>query len=201
MSACNLSGMSVRPVPSARKNERFLRIDAPAGYDDPVGMLLGCHRRIEKKLATLKALATQLAAKGIDAEATAEAQAMLRYFDAPAAYHHDDEEIDLLPLLETRIADAAERKRLRDLAERLREDHREIERIWSRLKRPLESIAEGFMRALPDTDLQAFITLYKRHIEAEETVIVPLAARWITQDDLAALGRAMAARRGAPFPS
>ncbi len=193
--------MPMRPVPSARKSERFLPIDTPPGYDDPVGMLLGCHRRIEKKLATLEALAACLAEKGIDAEATATAQAVLRYFNAPASYHHQDEEIDLLPLLEMRIADAAERTRLHDLAERLREEHREIERIWSRLKRPLEGIAEGFMRALPDTDVQAFVTLYKRHIEAEETVIVPLAARWITANDLAVLGRAMAARRGAPFPS
>ena len=30
--------------------------DAPAGFDDPIGMWLGCHRRIEKQLGTLSKL-------------------------------------------------------------------------------------------------------------------------------------------------
>ena len=190
----------MRPSTSARKTERFLHFDTPAGYDDPVGMLLGCHRRIEKKLATLKNLCAHLSAKGIDAEASAAAQAVLRYFEAPAAYHHEDEEIDLLPLLEIRINDGGERERLVELDAQIREEHGEIDRIWARLRKPLEGIAEGLMRTLPETDVQAFTVLYKRHIETEETVIVPLIRQWLRPEDFTALGRAMAARRGAPFP-
>src|ERR1043165_1065983 len=122
----------MRPSTSARKTERFLHFDTPAGYDDPMGMLLGCHRRIEKKLATLKNLCAHLSARGIDAEASAAAQAVLRYFEAPAAYHHEDEEIDLLPLLELRINDGGERERLVELDAQIREEHVEIDRLWAR---------------------------------------------------------------------
>jgi hemerythrin-like domain-containing protein len=188
------------PTP-ARKTERFLHFDSPAGYDDPIGMLLGCHRRIEKKLATLKALSPHLAAKGVDAEASAAAQGVLRYFNASAAYHHEDEEIDLLPLLLERVTDEGDRERLHAMDDRVRDDHREMARTWARVKKPLEGIADGLVRTIPETDVQAFLALNRRHIEAEEGVIVPLAQKWLTGDDLKALGRAMATRRGAPFPS
>ena len=58
---------------AARKTERLLHFDTPAGYDDPLGTLLGCHRRIEKKLANLKRLCAHLSKEGIDAESIAKA--------------------------------------------------------------------------------------------------------------------------------
>ena len=189
----------MRSIPSARKAETFLHFDTPAGYDDPTGMLLGCHRRIEKKLAALRALAAHLSAKGMDAEASAAAQAVLRYFNTPAEHHHDDEEKDVFPMLAQRIADPAERKRLLAMEETVRDEHAEIGRIWARLRKPLEAIAEGLMRTLPVTDVQALSALYKRHIAAEETVMLPLMRRYLTAEDLRMLGRSMAARRGAPF--
>jgi hemerythrin-like domain-containing protein len=182
---------------SLRKTQQFLHFNTPAGYDDPVGMFLGCHRRIEKKLGTLRRLRTYISEKGIDAEASVAAQEVLRYFDAPAAYHHEDEEIDLLPLLKKRIADATDRQRLHEIRDRLVDEHKEMDRVWGRLRKPLEGIADGLMRMLPETDVQAFVALYERHIKTEEGVIVPLAYRWLEGPDLAALGHAMAARRGA----
>ena len=192
----------MRPSSSpARKTESFPLFDTPAGYDDPLGMLLGCHRRIEKKLATLRNLAAHLVAKGISAEASVAAQSVLRYFDVSAAHHHEDEETDLFPMLERRIGDAAERERFAELDARTRAEHREMENLWARLRRPLEGVAEGLMRTLPEADVEAFIALYQRHIEAEERVIVALMERWLGATDFAVLGRAMAARRGAQFPS
>ena len=184
---------------SARKTERFAHFETPAGYDDPIGMLLGCHRRIEKKLATLKALAAHVAKQGVDAEASVAAQGLLLYFGAAAAYHHQDEENNLAPLLARRVTDDGDRARLEALEARVAEDHREAERIWSRLRKPLEGISEGLMRTIADTDVQAFTALYRRHIEAEEAVIIPMAQRMMTPEDLGALGRAMAARRGATY--
>jgi hemerythrin-like domain-containing protein len=192
--------MSMKHTASARKPERFLHFESPAGYDDPIGMLLGCHRRIEKKLATLKSLCTHLRDKGVDAEASGAAQALLRYFDSAAAYHHEDEDASLLPMLESRITDAAERERLIALVARVHDEHEEMHRVWSRLRRPLEGVADGLLRTLAETDVQAFASLYRDHIEAEEASIVPLAERWLTDADLSLLGRAMANRRGAPFP-
>ena len=185
---------------AARKPERPSLFDTPAGYDDPLGMLLGCHRRIEKKIGTLKALGTHLSKKGIDAEASTAAQAVLRYFEVAAAHHHADEEHNLFPMLARRITDPTERERFKALDVQLRAEHREIERVWSRLRRPLEGIAEGLQRQLPETDVHAFATLYARHIRAEESVFRSLTERWLSPTDLLALGRAMAERRGAPYP-
>jgi hemerythrin-like domain-containing protein len=190
----------MRHTNPAPKPARFLHFEAPAGYDDPIGMLLGCHRRIEKKLATLKALCAHLRRKGVDAEASAAAQAVLRYFSAPAAHHHDDEEVDLFPLLDERIGDPEERERLQGLAKRLAAEHEEMEATWARLRKPLEGVAEGLMRSVPESEAQAFATLYERHIETEEALVVPLVDRWLRPEDLHALGRAMALRRGAPLP-
>ena len=184
---------------ATRRQERIALFDPPAGFDDPLGMLSGCHWRIEKKLGTLKALCTHLSAKGIDAEATAAAQGVLRYFNVAAAHHHADEEQDLFPMLEKRITDAAERERFMQLGRKLREEHREIERVWARLRKPLENVADGLMRSIPETDVHAFATLYSRHIQAEESIFRSLTERWLGKSDLLALGRAMAERRGAPF--
>ena len=183
----------------ARKADSFLHFNTPAGYDDPIGMLLGCHRRIEKKLATLKALAAHLATKGIDAEATLAAQAVLRYFTAAAIHHHDDEEKDVFPMLAHRVASPADRESLAALESLVREEHAEIDNAWARIRKPLEAIADGLMRSLSQTDVQALAALYKRHIAAEERGLIPLMQRCLTESDLRTLGRAMAQRRGAPF--
>jgi len=184
---------------AARRQERTALFDTPAGYDDPLGMLLGCHRRIEKKIATLNALYAHLSAKGIDAEAVRAAQGVLRYFDVAGAHHHADEEQDLFPMLRQRITDASERERFARLDAQLRDEHREIERVWLRLRKPLEALADGLMRTIPETDVRAFATLYARHIQTEESVFRSLTERWLGKSDLLALGRAMAERRGAPF--
>ena len=87
-----------------RRLERDHLFDAPAGFDDPLEMLLGCHRRIERQLETLKKLRVHVESRGVDAEASAAAQAVLTYFRKAAANHHADEEQDLFPLLADRVA-------------------------------------------------------------------------------------------------
>jgi len=183
----------------AHKAARAL-VDPPAGFDEPLEMLLGCHRRIEKQMETLKRLRAHLDAKGIDAEASAAAQAVLRYFGKSAVDHHEDEEKDVFPLLERRIADAAEAARFRELRGRLEAVHRDLEAGWARLRKPLEGLAEGLMRTLPEADVRAFAGAYANHIAAEESALREMFARWLDERDREAIGRSMAARRSVPFP-
>lgn len=183
----------------AHKAARAL-VDAPAGFDEPLEMLLGCHRRIEKQLETLKRLRAHLEAKGIDAEASAAAQAVLRYFGKSAVDHHEDEEKDVFPLLERRIAEADAAERFRGLRARLEAEHRELEAAWARLRKPLEGIAEGLMRTLPEGDVQSFAGGYANHIAAEESALREMFARWLDDRDRETIGRSMAARRGVPYP-
>jgi hemerythrin-like domain-containing protein len=177
-----------------KRNARPSLFDLVA-FDDPLEMLLACHRKIEKQLETLKRLRVHLATHGVDPEASAAAQALLRYFDKAATNHNDDEEQDLFPLLEQRITDAGEFARFRDFRAEIERDHREIEAKWARMRRPLEGIAEGLTRGLLADDVLGFVGAYARHIRVEETALVEFFNRWLDDDDRRALGQSMSARR------
>lgn len=178
-----------------RRLERDHLFEAPAGFDDPLQMLLGCHRRIERQLETLKRLRAHVESRGVDAEASAAAQSVLQYFHSAAANHHADEEQDLFPLLEARIDDPGEQARFKAYRERLEEDHRALESAWSRLRKPLEGIGDGLTRTLPSAEVQAFVDAYANHILTEETTLKELFDRWMHDADRRALGHSMAARR------
>jgi hemerythrin-like domain-containing protein len=183
-----------------RRLERTSLFDTPAGFDEPLEMLVGCHRRIERQLETLKRLRAHVEAHGIDAEATTAAQSVLKYFGEAAAKHLDDEEEDLFPMIERRINDAGEAARFRAFRQSLEADHRKLESAWSRLRKPLEGISEGLTRALPAAAVHAFAEAYAHHIEAEERVLKEFVDRWLDDGDRQMLGRAMAARRGVQAP-
>lgn len=175
--------------------------DTPAGFDDPVGMWMGCHRRIEKQLATLAKLPAHLAENGVDADASNAALAILRYFEKAAPHHHEDEDLDLFPLVESRITDGEELARFRELRARLEADHRLMAPGWAKLRKPLQGIADGISRPLDAADIASFQSIYDTHIPAEEGAIPGLVKRYCSAADLEALGRSMAARRGVAYPA
>ena len=67
----------------------------PPSFDDPIGMLEACHRRIEQKL---EALARASAALATDTPAALAALAeVVGYFDQAGTRHKEDEEFSLFP--------------------------------------------------------------------------------------------------------
>lgn len=179
------------------RTNRHPPFTAAAGFDDPLETLLGCHRRIQKQLALLRSLANDVRQHGASAEASSAALALLEYFSRAAVHHHMDEERDLFPLLESRITDPGEQARFRAFRETLRDEHRKLELAWSRLRRPLEALADGHHRKLDGADVDAFTGAYAQHILAEEQSLAEFFNRWLDAHDREALGAAMAARRGA----
>jgi len=175
--------------------------DTPAGFDEPIAMWIGCHRRIEKQLKTLAKLAEHVSRHGVDAEATSAAEAVLGYFEKSAPHHHDDEDRDLFPLIARRITDAGEREKFEALRAQLEADHEAMEAAWARIRRPLHGIAEGLHKNLSLPDVNAFRAIYATHIPLEEGAIPDLARRYLTERDLESLGRAMATRRGVAYPA
>ena len=110
---------------------------APA-FDDPLGVLSACHRRIERQLATLARLQRHLPAHGCDHDARAAARGILRYFDTAAVNHHADEEGSLFPRLLLH-ASAAAAPLLADLAA----DHQRLAGEWRHLRPLLAAICAG----------------------------------------------------------
>ena len=171
---------------------RSLFDESPApAFDDPLGMLSACHRRIERHLITLSRLQRHLAEHGCDADARVAARNLLRYFDTAAPNHHADEEASVFPRLELRAAAEAA-----GLLAGLRHDHERLTRNWRKLRPLVSAIAAGQRANLPPKLAADAIATYHAHIQREETELLPLAARSFDAATLATIGREMAARRG-----
>ena len=168
-------------------------VNAAPGFDDPLGMLRACHRRIERQLATLGRLLRHLPEHHADADARAAATAIMRYFDTAAINHHADEEQSLFPRLVAAAPDA------RELVRHLEREHVTLAARWARLRPLLSAIVARGGAFLPVKDVDAFRAAYAAHIAREEGELLPRAEQVLATKDLAAIGAEMAARRDVAF--
>ena len=164
--------------------------EAAPDFDDPLGLLAACHGRMRSFCDLLERLPAWIAQHGIDTEAVAGAQRVLRYFDVAAPLHHADEEQDLFPLLAAQ-PDAA------TLIERLLAEHAHLERNWDRLAAELRPLVAADATAGPGLQaaIDAFCSAYRAHIALEDTQLLPLAHARLQAGQLRAMGRHMAQRR------
>jgi len=170
-----------------------------ASTEAPLEMLAACHGRIERQCATMRRLVPHLAAHGANEEARTAAANVLRYFDSAAKHHHEDEEQDLFPALLESMA-GSDPVCLRDLTDALLAEHRALDAAWQRVRAQLAQVAAGASAQLSSDDVEALVGQYERHIEREETELLPMAARLLGEDELARIGRSMRERRGIGEP-
>jgi hemerythrin-like domain-containing protein len=157
-------------------------------FTDPIGMLVACHRRIEKHLAIV---ARSLGAlRGGDAALVHEARRALRvaqlYFDGPAVLHAQDEEASLFPRLQ------------HALVHELALEHREHEAIYLALRSVMERLQSEVTPALCDElelHLTALTHVYMDHMRREEDELFPVARR-LELREMRAIGLEMRLRRG-----
>ena len=161
-----------------------------ASFDDPLAMLSACHGRIRRQLETLSRLERHLPEHGCDTDARVAARAILRYFDTAAPHHHEDEEVDVFPRVVARAPECAA------LVARLEAEHLVLAANWRHLRPLLAGIAAGQRAVLPPKLVRDATAAYDAHIEAEETELIPLARELLPPEEIAAVGRAMARRRG-----
>ncbi len=166
-----------------------------AGTEVPLEMLSACHGRIKDQCATLRRLVVHLAAHGADDGARIAARNVMRYFDHAANDHHADEEQDLFPALLESMA-GSDPVCLREMTAGLTAEHRQLEALWRRVRADLQRIGEGESASLRADAAEELVALYERHIEREERELLPMAARLLSDQDLARIGRAMRERRG-----
>ena len=166
-----------------------------SGFDDPIGMLKDCHRRIERFLGILCLVARQAQGRALNIDERNAVEAALRYFDESGPRHNLDEEDSLFPRLRAIEAAAVLQK-----VKRLESEHGiagvmhdETAQLYSKwMAKGGLSTDEGIRLLTITEELQ---TLYREHIHIEEDVVFPFAAKLLDRDAVAAMGSEFRIRR------
>ncbi|TDI57909.1 MAG: hemerythrin domain-containing protein [Alphaproteobacteria bacterium] len=168
----------------------------PEHFLRPLALMRLEHKRQRQVWDRLEALAEELSTD----PAFNEAAAILAILTEELPRHAEDEEADLFPLLERRCLPD---DNIGDIVAQLRSEHELDEDLSNFIVSDLEVLAKGAKLANPVRLLfnaRAFAEAQRRHIAWENTVLLPLARRRLTEADLKELGRNMAARRGIVYP-
>jgi len=166
-----------------------------SGFDDPIGMLKDCHRRIEHFLNTICLVVERARARRLSEEEAAAVEAALLYFRVGGKRHSADEEESLFP----RMREDAALSNLPELA-KLENEHREANRLHEIVSLLcLDWIRNGRLNAENEQQLasatQRLNRLYTEHIEMEENVVFPRAAAALDGKTIAVIGEEFRTRR------
>src|SRR5512146_2462062 len=148
-----------------------------SGFDDPIGMLKDCHRRIESFLHVLVLVADRSRGKTLSEEEAAAVTSALNYFRSGGQRHNADEEESLFPRLRKQSANGA----LNELS-RLEDEHQQTNALHVTLERLfLIWIESGWLNKDDERTLfeatQKLEGIYKDHIKVEEEIVFPEASR------------------------
>lgn len=169
------------------------------GFDQPIGLMRDCHRRIEKFLSVLLRIVNETCGGALDDEHRQALESALRYFKNAAPWHTRDEEDSLFPRMR-KLDDAQVRQALAKI-DALESDHQhadawhaEVDQLGQRWleRNALDPQAVDRLGEL----LEQLRETYQRHIAEEDDVIFPLAERTLSTNQITAIGREMAERRG-----
>lgn len=167
-----------------------------SGFNDPLGMLQDCHRRIERFLAILCDVAERAHARALTSEEAAAVRVALAYFREGGRRHTADEEESLFPRMRS-VAPAG----TLDPLDHLEDDHREadqlhddVDRLYTSWLGPGAALEPARQQALLDKT-RRLRALYADHIRTEEATVFPAAARILDRDAIAAIGSEFRARR------
>lgn len=166
-------------------------------FTDPTGLLSDCHRRIEMFLGTLEAVAGVI--DGPATEETRQAlESALRYFAQAAPKHTADEEESLFPRLR-QIQDAEVEAAFSNL-EQLEDEHRWAAPLHAEVDRlGAQYLSLGSLSSPDVADFRKAVailaSMYKQHINVEDSLVFPLAARMLSDSVKIAIAEEMAARR------
>jgi len=165
-----------------------------SGFDDPIGMLKDCHRRIERFLGILCVVVDRAQGRRLTDEERGAVQAALQYFRTGGQRHTADEEESLFPRLRKSAAESFEE------LDGLEDDHREandlhgsIEQLYSTW---IESGGLGSQETLQLLSQTARLQqLYSDHIQVEESSIFARAIEVLDSQTIAAIGTEFRFRR------
>jgi hemerythrin-like domain-containing protein len=166
-----------------------------SGFDDPLGMLRDCHRRIERFLRVLCEVARRGQGRALTGEEQDAVRGALHYFREGGERHNRDEEDSLFPRL--RQAGAADDLHTVEALEHEHADagglHAAVDRLYTQWM-AAGALTDEQQRTLLDAT-ERLEPLYAAHIATEETVVFPHAAKVLDEVAIAAMGAEFRARR------
>jgi len=164
-------------------------IDTGVDIDAPLATLHHAHGAIVGQLAELEDLPRLVV---LSQRARELAARVLVLFNGEVLRHHQEEERQLFPAVQ-RSAAAEERPGIARMVERLRSEHRWIERLWRELEPDLKLAARGRAEQLDAGKVTQLVRLYGQHAAFEEQHFLPLAQAILARrpHHLQALGLAM----------
>lgn len=173
-----------------------------AGFDDPMGILTDCHKRIREFLKAMVVAARNPPTHCFDEHEHARVEGALRYFRVSGPKHSADEEESLFPRM--RQLNSPTINAALDIVGRIEEEHRYAEAKQLEVAQLFQSWVEH--GSIPEPDharLNAILSElnahYDQHIATEERDIFPAAAAALSPADEEAIGKEMASRRGVAF--
>lgn len=166
-----------------------------SGFDNPLGMLADCHRRIERFLKVLDLVSQRARGRTLTQEEGSAIRASLDYFRNGGRRHTADEEESLFPRLRGQLS-ASDFKEIDGLEhEHQAADalHTEVDDLYTRW------LSAG---ALDEADtarlasaIGELVRMYAGHIRLEEDVVFPRAAQVLDARSVQAMGDEFRRRR------
>ena len=164
-----------------------------SGFDDPIGMLKDCHRRIESFLGILCMVVDRARGRSLTGEERDAVKVALEYFRTGGQRHTADEEESLFPRL--RKSDAKSFEEI----DRLEDDHRQANELHGSIERLYSVWIESDCLGVEETQLLSQTArlqqLYSAHIQVEETIVFARASQVLDSRIIAEIGTEFRFRR------
>ena len=166
-----------------------------SGFEDPIGMLTDCHRRIESFLRVLCIVADRARGRALTGEEAEAVESALRYFRVGGKRHTADEEESLFPRLRRAASgnDVAGLAALESEHEQADQLHQAIQIVflrWTAERRLNAEEERGLLEATEELR-----RLYEGHIRVEEQELFPRALGLLDRESIARIGEEFRARR------
>lgn len=165
-----------------------------SGFDDPIGMLKDCHRRIESFLGILCVVVDRAQGRGLTDEERDAVKAALQYFRTGGQRHTADEEQSLFPRLRK-----SDPKSFEEIG-RLEDDHSAANDLHGSVEELYLTWIDSGGLGLDDTrrlhsETTHLKQLYSDHIQVEEEIVFPRAIQVLDSHAITAIGTEFRFRR------
>lgn len=165
------------------------------GFDDPIGLLKDCHRKMDRFLHVLWVVADRAASRQLTRAETESVQSALQYFRMNGLRHGRDEQESLFPRLraESISGNSEELCQLESNDRHTNRLHVTVASLYSAW------ILGGGLG--PDDDLQLQSSteklkrLFDEHMRVTEQIVFPRAIQLLGSRSMAAIGQEFRARR------